>query len=210
MNDKIKVLIVDDHNLIAQAWTSILQEEEDMNVVGIASSSEEAQQMAHAYRPNIVLMDINLKEGDGFEATEAIINKQPKTKVIGLSIHDDTALVKKIISKGALGYLTKNSSKQELIKAIRTVDSGQQYICEEIKDKFLKSMFSSDEESVELTNREIEIVKLIATGMTSKEIGSKLNVSNRTIDTHRHNILKKLNIPNSAQLGIWAKNKGYI
>jgi DNA-binding NarL/FixJ family response regulator len=181
-----------------------------MQVVGIAASSEEAQQMAHSYRPNIVLMDINLKEGDGFEATEAIINKQPKTKVIGLSIHDDTALVKKIISKGALGYLTKNSSKEELIKAIRTVDLGQQYICEEIKDKFLKSMFSNEGDAVELTNREIQIVKLIATGLTSKEIGQNLNVSNRTIDTHRHNILKKLNIPNSAQLGIWAKNKGYI
>jgi DNA-binding NarL/FixJ family response regulator len=210
MSDKIKVLIVDDHNLIAQAWSSILQVEDDIEVVGIAASSEEAQQMAHSYRPDIVLMDINLKEGDGFEATEAIINTQPKTKVIGLSIHDDTALVKKIISKGALGYLTKNSSKEELIKAIRTVDLGQQYICEEIKDKFLKSMFSKEEKSVELTNREIEIVKLIATGMTSKEIGNKLNVSNRTVDTHRHNILKKLNIPNSAQLGIWAKNKGYL
>lgn len=210
MNEKIKILIVDDHNLIAQAWTSILQNEEDMNVVGVADSSEEAQKMANSYRPNIILMDINLRGGNGFEATEEILNKQPKVKIIGLSIHDDTALVKKLFSSGAMGYLTKNSSKEELIKAIHTVDLGEQYICEEIKDKFLKAMLSNDKDGDELTNREIEIVKLIATGLTSKEIGLQINVSNRTVDTHRHNILKKLNIPNSAQLSIWAKNKGYL
>ncbi|MEX2484601.1 MAG: response regulator transcription factor [Brumimicrobium sp.] len=210
MKEIIKILIVDDHNLIAQAWTSILQAEADLEVVGIATGSEDAFQMAQAYRPHIVLMDINLKEGDGFEATRAIINNLPKVKVIGLSIHDDTALVKKLLSSGAKGYLTKNSSKDELIKAIHKVDLGEQYICDEVKDKFVKSMFSSEDSEPELTSREIEIVKLIAKGLTSKDIGTSLNVSNRTIDTHRHNILKKLNIPNSAQLSIWAKNKGFV
>ncbi|MDX1653231.1 MAG: response regulator transcription factor [Brumimicrobium sp.] len=210
MKDKIKILIVDDHNLIAQAWMSILKAEQSMEVVGIATGETEAIQMAQAYRPNIVLMDINLKQGDGFEATKTIMNKLPKVNVIGLSIHDDTALVKKLLSNGAKGYLTKNSSKEELIRAIEKVDSGEQYICEEIKDKFVKTMFGTESSEPELTNREIEIVKLIAGGLTSKEIGNILNVSNRTVDTHRHNILKKLNLPNSAQLSIWAKNKGYI
>lgn len=206
----IKILIVDDHHLIAQAWSTVLQEQETFEVVGTAAGERDAIALAKSYRPEVILMDINLKEGDGFQATQEISNTLPKTSIIGLSIHDDTALVKKMLNHGAKGYLTKNSSKEELIKAIRTVHGGDQYICEEIKEKFVKSMFSGEEEQPELTNREIEIVKLIAKGFTSRDIGDQLNVSNRTVDTHRHNILKKLNIPNSAQLSIWARDKGYV
>ncbi len=207
---KIDILIVDDHHLIAQAWNTILSSVENFNVIGSASGTKEAIQMANSYRPNIVLMDINLKDGDGFDCTDEITNTLPNVRIIGLSIHDDTALVKKILNKGAKGYLTKNSSKEELIKAIEQVNDGNQYICSEIKDKYVNSMFGDGGSDPELTNREIEIVKLIAKGFTSKDIGLQLNVSNRTIDTHRHNILKKLDIPNSAQLSIWARDKGYV
>lgn len=205
----VSVLIVDDHHLIAQAWTSILTEE-GFDIKGRASGSKEAIELAKQYRPNIILMDINLKDGDGFDATEQICNTLPKVNIIGLSIHDDTALVKKMLNKGAKGYLTKNSSKDELVKAINTVNNGGQYICEEVKEKFISSMLGGESNAPELTNREIEIVKLIAKGFTSKDIGEQLNVSNRTIDTHRHNILKKLDLPNSAQLSIWARDKGYV
>lgn len=208
--DTLKILIVDDHNLIVEAWMSILKTVNGFEVTGSASTEKEAIEKAINEKPDVVLMDINLKQGSGFDATEQICNKMAKTRVIGLSIHDDMALVKKIFSKGALGYLTKNSSKDELIEAIKTVYKGEKYICTEIKDKYFKNMMSGEDNQKELTEREIEIVKLIANGLTSKEIGVELNVSNRTIDTHRHNILKKLDLPNSAQLSIWAKNKGYI
>ena len=207
--DATSILIVDDHHLIAQAWTSILIEE-GFDVKDTASGSKEAVELAKKYRPNIILMDINLKDGDGFTATNEICNTLPKAKIIGLSIHDDTALVKKMLNNGAKGYLTKNSSKEELIKAINAVQNGGQYICEEIKEKFINSMLGGENNEPELTNREIEIVKLIAKGFTSKDIGAQLNVSNRTVDTHRHNILKKLDLPNSAQLSIWARDKGYV
>ena len=206
----VKILIVDDHHLIAQAWSTVLQEQESFEVIGTAAGERDAIALAKSYRPEVILMDINLKEGDGFQATKEISNTLPKTSIIGLSIHDDTALVKKMLNHGAKGYLTKNSSKEELIKAINEVHNGNQYICEEIKEKFVKSMFGGEEEQPELTNREIEIVKLIAKGFTSRDIGDQLSVSNRTVDTHRHNILKKLNIPNSAQLSIWARDKGYV
>lgn len=206
----INILIVDDHNLIAQAWSTILSEEEDFKVIGTASGAREAVSIAKSYRPNIVLMDLNLKEGDGFTCTEEINNTLPNVRIIGLSIHDDTALVKKMLSKGAKGYLTKNSSKEELTAAIRQVNDGNQYICNEIKEKYVSSMFGGGSDEPELTNREIEIVKLIAQGFTSKDIGLQLDVSNRTVDTHRHNILKKLDIPNSAQLSIWARDKGFV
>lgn len=210
MIPKVKILIVDDHNLIAEAWESILNAEDDFEVVGRAATESKAIEIALEERPDIVLMDINLAEGDGFSCTSQIYNQLPKTKVIGLSIHDDLALVKKLFSNGASGYLTKNCSSEELIIAINTIKTGEEYICAEIKNKYFQKMMNGDSSSKELTDREIEIVKLIATGLTSKVIGDQLNVSNRTIDTHRHNILKKLDLQNSAQLSIWAKNKGYV
>ena len=156
-------------------------------------------------------MDINLKGSTGFEATENIMNQVPNTKVIGLSIHDDLSIVKKIFAKGAKGYLTKNSSKTELIASIRKVNEGEVFVCDEIKDRFFNTALKGDDadNKKDLTSKEIDIIKYIAQGMTSKEIGDKLNISHRTVETHRHNILKKLDIPNSALLTSWAKDKGY-
>jgi DNA-binding NarL/FixJ family response regulator len=120
--------------------------------------------------------------------------------------------VKKFLSKGAKGYLTKNTTKGELIEAIQKVHAGEVYIANEIKDRYFNSLLDVDnsESKKELNLKEIDIVKLIATGLTSKEIGDKLFISPRTVETHRHNILKKLNIPNAAQLSSWAKDKGYL
>lgn len=213
MAETIKVLIVDDHKLIVEAWTNILNSEQNIEVCGNADNAEEALNLAHRYRPDIILMDINLKGGSsGFEATENVMNQLPKTKVIALSIHDDLSIVKKIFSIGATGYLTKNSSKKELIESIKKVYEGEKFVCEEIKDRFLNSAMNTTEDNnkKELTSKEIEIIKYITKGLTSKEIGEILHISNRTVDTHRHNILKKLEIPNAAQLSSWAKEKGYV
>lgn len=211
MEDNIKILIVDDHNLIVEAWTNILNAVEGYEVCGSCDTAEEAILLTHRYRPNVVLMDINLKGSTGFEATENIMNQVPNTKVIGLSIHDDLSIVKKIFAKGAKGYLTKNSSKTELIASIRKVNEGEVFVCDEIKDRFFNTALKGDDadNKKDLTSKEIDIIKYIAQGMTSKEIGDKLNISHRTVETHRHNILKKLDIPNSALLTSWAKDKGY-
>jgi len=157
-------------------------------------------------------MDINLGAGSGFDATEKINNSLPKTRVIGLSLHDDITYVKKFLSIGAKGYLTKNTSKSELIDAIHTVHRGEIFIASDIKDRYFTSLLNVDssESKKELTMKEIEIVKLIATGMSSKEIADKLFISHRTVETHRHNILKKLEMSNAAQLSSWAKDKGYV
>ncbi|MBI1836605.1 MAG: response regulator transcription factor [Flavobacteriia bacterium] len=212
MAESIKILIVDDHKLIVEAWTNILNAVKDFTVCGCADSAEDALFLAHRHRPDIILMDINLKGSSGFDATENIINQLPKTKVIALSIHDDLSVVKKIFSIGATGYLTKNSSKNELIESIQKVHEGEKYICEEIKERFLSAAMNGNDDvnKKELTSKEIEIVKFITKGLTSKEIGEILHISNRTVDTHRHNILKKLEIPNAAQLSSWAKEKGYV
>jgi DNA-binding NarL/FixJ family response regulator len=209
---KIGVFIVEDHQLISEAWKMLLKDEEDIQVLGVADNGEDAVLFSKNLRPDIVLMDINLKSGNGIEATEEICNSLPKTRVIGLSLHDDIAFVKKFLSVGAKGYLTKNTTKTELIDAIHKVFTGEIYIANELKDRYFSSMLLSNEDDrkKELTFKEIEIVKLVAEGLTSQEISDKLFVSKRTIETHRHNILKKLDLPNAAQLINWAKEKGIV
>ena len=212
MSEDIKVLIVDDHKLISEAWSSLLSSSPGFKVLGTADNADDAYSLTLSFRPDIVLMDINLKNSTGFDATEKICNSLPKTRVIGLSLHDDINYVKKFLSLGAKGYLTKNTSKNELIEAIKTVYSGETFIAADIKDKFFTSLLNIDnsESKKELTLKEIEIVKLISAGMTSKEIAEKLFISPRTVETHRHNILKKLDLSNAAQLSSWAKEKGFI
>ena len=211
MSDTIKVLIVDDHKLISEAWSSLLKDAPQIVVCGTADSEETAFDQAFIHKPDIVLMDINLGSGSGLTAASKILDSLPKTRVIGLSLHDDITYVKKFLSLGAKGYLTKNTNKSELINAIHAVYKGELFIAVEIKDRYFASLLNVDEsEKKELTMKEIEIVKLISQGLTSKEIGDKLFVSHRTIETHRHNILKKLDLPNAAQLSSWAKDKGYV
>ncbi|MFA9210328.1 MAG: response regulator [Moraxellaceae bacterium] len=211
MTEEIKVLIVDDHQLIREAWTAILQMTNRIKVIGTAETAEEAYEVCSIYRPEVVLMDINLKNSNGFDATEKICNSLPKTRVIGLSLHDDVALVKKFLSKGAKGYLSKNTSREELVAAIDAVMNDKIYLAADIKEKFINQIIDTEKPAEkELTNKEIEIVTLISQGFTSKEIAEKIFISVRTVETHRHNILKKLNIPNAAQLSSWAKDKGYI
>lgn len=212
MEQAIKVLIVDDHKLISEAWTSLLKDAPGISVIGNADNENDAFDKAVQLRPDIILMDINLGQGSGIEATIKINDVLPKTKVIGLSLHDDITYVKKFLAVGAKGYLTKNTNKSELISAIHEVNQGNLFIGKEIKDRYFTSLLNMDTATSqkELTMKEIEIVKLIANGMTSKEIGVKLFLSPRTIEKHRHNILKKLSLPNAAQLSSWAKDKGYV
>lgn len=212
MEPEIKVLIVDDHKLITEAWTSLLENAPGIKAVGTADNAQDAYDFCMQYKPDVVLMDINLKGSSGLDAAERINNNLAKTRIIGLSLHDDISYVKKFLSIGAKGYLTKNTTKAELTDAIHKVHAGEIYIALEIKDRYFASLLNigNEESKKELTLKEIEIVKLISQGLTSKDIADKIFISPRTVETHRHNILKKLNIPNAAQLSSWAKEKGYI
>ncbi len=209
---KIRIVIVDDHALVADAWKLILSTIDHFEVIGIKDNAEDALNFSLAQKPDIVLMDLNLKDSNGFDATENINNQLAKTRVIGLSMHDDVSVVKRFLGLGAKGYLSKNSKKEELVNAIESVMEGNTFVSSEIKDKIFMDFSANSENQVkkELTSKEIEIVKLITKGLTSKEIADQLFLSPRTVETHRHNILKKLNLPNAAQLSRWASEKGYI
>lgn len=201
--EKINVLIADDHKLIRETWSYILNSDSRFNVIAECGDSEQAVEVTKQKRPHIVLMDINIMPISGFEATERIRKVSPNTKVIGVSMHSQPAYAKKMLQIGAKGYVTKNSSKEEMIKAILEVNEGSKYVCEEIKNNISELVLEENKDMPNvnaLTEREIQIINLIKDGQSSKEIASTLNISLKTVEVHRHNVLKKLKLKNSASL----------
>jgi len=201
--EKISVLIADDHKLIRETWSFILNNDPRFNVVAECGDSEQAVEMAKSKKPQIVLMDINMLPISGFEATEKIRKVSPASRIIGISMHSQPAYAKKMLQIGARGYVTKNSSKEEMITAIMEVHSGNKYICDEIKNNISELVLEENKDVPNvnaLTEREIQIINLIKEGQSSKEIASSLNISLKTVEVHRHNILKKLKLKNSASL----------
>lgn len=200
--EAISILIADDHKLIRDTWSFILNNDNRFKVVAECSNGEEAIEQAKQKRPQIVLMDINMTPVSGLEATRQIRKVSPGSKIIGVSMHSQPAYAKKMLQIGAKGYVTKNSSRDEMFKAIMEVYGGNRYICDEVKN-IISEQIMDDGPSQginALSERELQIVKLIKEGFSSKEISSQLNISLKTVEVHRHNILKKLNLKNSAAL----------
>lgn len=201
--EKITVLIADDHKLIRETWSYILNNDSRFTVIAECGDSEQAVEMSRIKRPNIILMDINMLPISGFEASERIRKISPMSKIIGVSMHSQPAYAKKMLQIGARGYVTKNSSKEEMIKAILEVQEGNRYVCEEIKNNISELVLDENKDIPNvnaLTEREIQIINLIKEGMSSKEIAGNLNISLKTVEVHRHNVLKKLKLKNSASL----------
>jgi DNA-binding NarL/FixJ family response regulator len=200
--EKITILIADDHKLIRETWSFILNSDPRFQVISQCSNGEEAIAEAQRLRPKVVLLDINMSPVSGLEATQQIRKFSPASKIIGVSMHSQPAYVKKLLKLGAHGYVTKNSPQNEMFEAITEVQKGGRYICSEVKTILSEQAF--DEESNaginSLSNRELEIIKYIKDGLSSKEISTELNISLKTVEVHRHNILKKLNLKNSAAL----------
>jgi DNA-binding NarL/FixJ family response regulator len=201
--ERISIVLVDDHKLIRDSWSFILNSDPRFTVVGETSSGEEAVSMVRTLKPDIVLMDVNMSPVNGFDATKQILRFSPGTKVIAVSMHSMPAYAKRMMQLGAMGYVTKNSSKDEMIRAILEVSSGKKYICDEVKNilahKELEDELSQADMNA-LSRRELDIIQLIKQGMSSKEIASHLDISLKTVEVHRYNILKKLKLKNTAAL----------
>ncbi|MCW3117562.1 MAG: two component transcriptional regulator, LuxR family [Chitinophagaceae bacterium] len=198
---KIEVIVVEDHKLVREMWIRSLAANSDMEVVGESGLFDEAIEMIKDKRPDIVLLDINLPPASGFDAVPLIREYSPNTKIIIVSMHNQPSYCKKMLGLGAMGYVTKNSSQKELFKAIEEVMQGKTFVCNEIKDILLNLEMADEPSGIkELTSREIEIIKLLKEGLTSKEIAVKFNRSFKTVEVHRHNILKKLKLNNTASL----------
>ncbi|MFN5334998.1 MAG: response regulator [Bacteroidota bacterium] len=210
--DKITILIADDHKLIRETWSFILNSDPRFQVVSQCSNGEEAIAAAQKLRPKIALLDINMTPITGLEATQQIRKYSPATKIIGVSMHSQPAYVKKLLKLGAHGYVTKNSPQNEMFEAIVEVNKGGRYICSEVKTILSEQAFEEDSNTGvnSLSNRELEIIKLIKEGLSSKEISTQLNISLKTVEVHRHNILKKLNLKNSAALVNFINSAGLV
>jgi DNA-binding NarL/FixJ family response regulator len=201
--EKITILLVDDHRLIRETWLHVLNNEPRLQVVGSASNGDEAIEMAKTKRPRIILMDINMSPVNGFDTTKIIRKQSPGSRIIGVSMHSIPVYAKKLFHAGALGYVTKNSSREELITAILEVDAGRKYVCDEVKNILADQQLDEQIQQSDINNlskREIEIAKLIKEGMSSKEASSELGISLKTVEVHRYNILKKLHLKNTAAL----------
>ena len=200
--EMISIIIADDHRLIRETWTYILNRDSRFKVIGSCSNSEEAVKMSEELQPQIVLMDINMAPFSGIEATRRIREASPDSRVIGVTMHTQPTYAKKMLQLGASGYVTKNSSKEEMFSAIVEVSKGNKFICEEIKELLVEAQDDSATISAinTLTEREMDVINLIKQGSSSKDISLKLDISIKTVEVHRHNILKKLKLKNAASL----------
>ena len=201
--EKITILIADDHTLVRETWSFILNADPRFKVVAECGSGEEAVEQARQIRPNIVIMDINLPGMNGIDATQLIRKFSPGTKILGVSMHTQPAYARKMLQKGAMGYVTKNSSCEEMCKAIMEIQHNRKYICDEIKNILSDQIMSGDDQQAglnSLSEREIEVIGFIKKGFSSKEIAEPLNISVKTVEVHRYNILKKLNLKNTAAM----------
>lgn len=200
---KTTIVVVDDHKLIREMWTRMFAEKTDVEIAGEAGQLEEAVEMIRTVRPDVVLLDINLFDKSGLDAVPQIRKYSPGTRIIAVSMHNQPAYAKKMLQLGASGYVTKNSSHSEIFKAVEEVMQGRKYVCTEIKNILSDQILETNSEEggiKDLSLREIEVIRLINKGYASKEIAAELNISVRTIEVHRHNILKKLKLKNTASL----------
>ena len=215
---QINIMLVDDHQLIINGLKSLLVEEKIINIIAEASNGKEAIELL-AQNPNIdvILMDIEMPVMNGWDATKIITSRYPSIKIIALSTFSEKAIIKKMLDSGASGYLLKNIRKENLIEAIVTVHQGNQYFCSEISLALFKQTAEEiilpskqNDNTHLLSSREIEILKLIASGLSNPEIGKKLFISPKTVKAHRENMMKKLDIHNVVELVRYAIGNGLI
>lgn len=209
MNNLITVLIVDDHKIIRDGIKSLLEDAQNIKIVGEASNGLEAIEFFKKQPADVVIMDIRMPEMGGIETTKFLTENYPGVKILALTMHDEEAFISKMLHAGASGYLLKNVGKEEFITAVNKIYKGENYFSLDVATKMMTKFMSSkptDDEDIfenddlQLTKREIEVIKLIAEGLTSQDIADKLFISPRTVDTHRRNLLQKLNVKNTAEL----------
>jgi len=211
---KINIVLVDDHRIFRDGIKSLLSEVDFIEVVGEASGGEELLQLLSHIRPDIVITDISMKGISGIELTKQIQEKLPTIKILGVSMHTNIMLIKQLLISGASGYVSKTSSFDEMTTAIITIYEGNRYICRDIKDYITNQVISEQQTDPayrinQLTKRELEVVNLIKEGHSSKEISEKLFISKRTVEVHRYNIFRKLEVNNITSL-IKITNKSIV
>lgn len=222
MPKKTRILIADDHDVVRSGLRALLHSFPDFAVIAEAADGEEAVQLARERKPDVILMDISMPRLDGIEATTQIMEQQPDARVVILSVHEDEEYIRRILKAGARGYVLKNARRKEIAQAIRSALSGDRFfspgISRIIVDGYIKRSAESPsgpqqpetQGDQRLTKRELEILGLIANGLTNKQIADQLFLSFRTVNTHRTNIMQKLDIHDTAGLVRHAMSLGLV
>jgi len=202
---KTQVLIVDDHPVVRDGLTTIINHEQDLNVCGEADDAHEALKAVIELKPDVVIVDISLKSSDGIELTKNIKAGNSKLPVIVLSVHDESVYAERALLAGAKAYLMKDAVSENIVKAIRTVLSNEIYVSNTISKKFLHKIARDKKGTTKtpienLSDREFEVFRLIGEGFKASQIAKQLHLSIKTIETYRSRIKEKLNLPNAAEL----------
>ena len=213
-----KILIVDDHEVVRDGLRNILTSLDNISIAGEAGNGEDAVKMYSSLKPDLVIMDISMPGMTGIVATTVNKEKHPDARILILTMHDNQEYLNQIIRSGAKGFILKNTDKEELLDAVKTVASGDNFFSKDISkliiDNYIRTAKETEKndgyKEVPLTKREIEILKLIASGYSNQEIANILDISYNTVDTHRKNIMHKLSIKNTAGLVRYAIEKGLI
>ena len=212
MRESIQVLIADDHQLVRQGFAALLSVKPGFEVLGQAQNGAEAVKMAATLKPDIILMDLLMPKMNGIEATREIKQENPEARILIITSFAEDENVYQAIKAGALGYLLKDSSPKELMQAIDDVYHGRMSLHPNIALKLIEELNRPIEEKATndpLTEREVEVLKLVAKGQSNQEIAEKLVVSERTVGAHVSNILNKLHLANRTQAALYALRKGF-
>ncbi|WP_225307099.1 response regulator [Adhaeribacter soli] len=216
----INIALVDDHKIVRDGIKALLKDE-NINVIGEASNGAALIKLLEEITPDLIIMDMNMPEQDGFLTMQKIREKNPEQKVMVLSMHDNEKYVARMLQLGASGYALKNIGKEELVCGIRLIETGNKFICTDLSMSFLGKLVHTpttqsisnnhqEKKGAELSQREIEVLRLIAEGLTNAEIADKLFTSKRTIESHRQNIIEKTQVKNTAALIKYALTHGLI
>jgi two-component system response regulator NreC len=215
---KIRLLIADDHALIRSGIARLLQSYTDLVVVGEAEDGLEAVDLVKKHQPDVVIIDLSMPRMNGIEATKVIRARFPETKVLVLTMHEGDEYIFQILKSGAGGYILKNSGKEELAAAIRAVARGEKFFSPRVSEIMVESYLKKEpgrhrqpgSDDLPLTKREKEILTLVAQGFTNQEIADRLFISPRTVDTHRTNMMQKLDIHDVVTLVRFAIEHGFV
>ena len=208
-----KIAITDDHTLVLQGINSMLENTQEIEVVGLYENAKETLENIKVHKPDVLFLDINLPDINGVDLSKQLLVEFPDLKIIALTSFEDVYIVKKMLKNGVHGYLLKNTDKLELIDAIKTVLSGGQYLHKDIQEKLLNLTTNKKETNsflTSLTRREIEVLKALADELTTTEISEKLFISPKTVETHRMNIMSKLGAKNSVGIIKSAMENGLL
>lgn len=220
MSREIRLVLVDDHAVVRSGTRELLEREPDLNIVGEAADGEEAVNLAHELQPDVMVMDVRMPKMSGVEATRRIKAECPNVRVLVLTAHDDDEYVFALLQAGANGYLLKTAEIDELVRAIRTVAVGQSALAPEVTGKVvaqftsgksLPDVLSDTQHQYDgLTERELDILRLVGKGLSNKQIGKKLFISDRTVQAHLSNIFSKLGVSSRTEAVMYAVRKGWI